>query len=91
MKSPVSEGPKHRVPDFGCGDNSCLVSKPIGMATNGGCRCEPRELKRGVIYWRLAAEGNNDAVERLRDLLLSVPEAMDYYTKKYHDGEKVVS
>jgi hypothetical protein len=23
----------------GCGDNSCLVKKPVGMATNGGCRC----------------------------------------------------
>jgi len=23
----------------GCGDSSCLVYRPIGMATNGGCRC----------------------------------------------------
>lgn len=23
----------------GCGDNSCLFKKPVGMATNGGCRC----------------------------------------------------
>ena len=23
----------------GCGDNSCMVHKPSGMATNGGCRC----------------------------------------------------
>jgi hypothetical protein len=23
----------------GCGDSSCLVKKPTGMATNGGCRC----------------------------------------------------
>ena len=23
----------------GCGDSSCLVRKPVGMATNGGCRC----------------------------------------------------
>ncbi len=24
---------------IGCGDNSCLIAKPKGMATNGGCRC----------------------------------------------------
>lgn len=23
----------------GCGDNSCIVQEPKGMATNGGCRC----------------------------------------------------
>ena len=23
----------------GCGDSSCLFTKPKGMATNGGCRC----------------------------------------------------
>lgn len=26
----------------GCGDNSCRFVPPSGMATNGGCRCEPR-------------------------------------------------
>lgn len=24
---------------YGCGDNSCMIHKPIGMGTNGGCRC----------------------------------------------------
>ena len=23
----------------GCGDNGCVIRKPSGMATNGGCRC----------------------------------------------------
>lgn len=23
----------------GCGDNSCMMQKPKGMSTNGGCRC----------------------------------------------------
>lgn len=23
----------------GCGDSSCIIRKPTGMATNGGCRC----------------------------------------------------
>ncbi len=22
-----------------CGDNSCRLDKPVGMGTNGGCRC----------------------------------------------------
>lgn len=31
------------MPDyFGCGDNSCLVRKPRGMATNDGCRCDEK-------------------------------------------------
>ena len=24
---------------IGCGDSSCVIEKPKGMATNGGCRC----------------------------------------------------
>lgn len=29
----------------GCGDGSCLIKKPSGMATNGGCRCTRDYLK----------------------------------------------
>ena len=29
---------------IGCGDHSCVVRRPRGMGTNGGCRCLPREL-----------------------------------------------
>lgn len=32
----------------GCGDNSCCVASPRGMATNGGCRCGEFELRRAV-------------------------------------------
>ncbi len=32
----------------GCGDNSCVVQAPKGMATNGGCRCNERQLRRAV-------------------------------------------
>lgn len=91
MESETKKRAPDHGPDFGCGDHSCYVSKPTGMGTNGGCRCEPRELRRGVIWWRLAAEGNQNAVERLRDLLLNCPEAMDYYAKKYHGIERPVS
>jgi len=30
-----------------CGDNSCLLDKPTGMATNGGCRCINRNMTTG--------------------------------------------
>lgn len=33
----------------GCGDNSCIVAKPKGMATNGGCRCDERRLRLAVM------------------------------------------
>jgi hypothetical protein len=38
----------------GCGDNSCLVFKPQGMGTNGGCRCysDPRKASKAIqILW----------------------------------------
>lgn len=42
----------------GCGDNSCLVKKPIGMATNGGCRCfgERSVLKKVSVIAEMARE-----------------------------------
>lgn len=67
----------HRIPDFGCGDNSCLVSKSIGMATNGGCRCEPRELRRGVIWWRQRATDLEKAARRLQDIRHAYWQAVD--------------
>lgn len=30
---------------LGCGDNSCILGRPGGMATNGGCRCLPRGVR----------------------------------------------
>lgn len=35
----------------GCGDSSCMLGPPEGMATNGGCRCHEvsaPELRRMV-------------------------------------------
>lgn len=29
---------------LGCGDNSCRLGPPGGMATNGGCRCLGRTM-----------------------------------------------
>lgn len=45
---------------LGCGDNSCLIQRPKGQATNGGCRCfdnitdrnERLKLKRAFLLTR---------------------------------------
>lgn len=37
----------------GCGDNSCIVAPPRGMATNGGCRCSERDLRMAVQHLKL--------------------------------------
>ncbi len=43
----------------GCGDHSCLLKRPKGMATNGGCRCfdslpadERRAMRRVLRFAR---------------------------------------
>ncbi|RWG36828.1 hypothetical protein [Mesorhizobium sp.] len=28
-----------------CGDGGCVVLKPVGMHTNGGCRCSDDRMK----------------------------------------------
>lgn len=35
-------------PVKGCGDTSCLIQKPSGMATNGGCRCDAKRYRRAI-------------------------------------------
>lgn len=37
----------------GCGDHSCIVAPPKGMGTNGGCRCDHRDLRRAVMALRI--------------------------------------
>ena len=44
------------MPVTGCGDNSCILARPTGMATNGGCQCDPLALRQAVVYWRRLAE-----------------------------------
>lgn len=38
----------------GCGDNSCVVERPRGMATNGGCRCGRMALRMALQRERKA-------------------------------------
>lgn len=37
---------------LGCGDNSCVIQRPSGMGTNGGCCCDERTLRRAVMILR---------------------------------------
>jgi len=39
----------------GCGDSCCHIGRRSGQATNGGCRCDARELARGATAWRAYA------------------------------------
>jgi chromosome segregation ATPase len=32
----------------GCGDNSCIIKKTTGMATNGGCQCGRGSFRRAL-------------------------------------------
>lgn len=39
----------------GCGDHGCLIKRPVGMGTNGGCRCHGDRNKMRIILSRLLA------------------------------------
>ena len=50
-----------------CGDNSCICAEEKkGMRTNGGCRCEEKELRIAVRYWK------NKAIELDKDIQSSI-------------------
>lgn len=54
------------MPVRGCGDNSCVVAQPSGMATNGGCRCEPHTLRRALAYYKRLAAFREETIRELR-------------------------
>ena len=55
------------MPVKGCGDNSCVVAQPKGMATNGGCRCELREVRGALHYWRRLARFRETTIREMVD------------------------
>lgn len=62
----------------GCGDHSCVIAKPGGMGTNGGCRCERVHLRRAVHVLRerlRAVEAERD-LARLRAIEEAATEAL---------------
>lgn len=54
------------IPFIAC-DNSCVVAYADGVATNGGCRCDERKLRRAVQWWRGRAAYLQATVQLLRD------------------------
>ncbi|MBC2668776.1 hypothetical protein ACFOON_15080 [Novosphingobium piscinae] len=48
----------------GCGDGHCIIVKPVGMHTNGGCRCATHAFTMGKF-----AFANNRFADRARTLL----------------------
>lgn len=47
----------------GCGDGNCLVRKPTGQHTNGGCRCFADRHKAHHVMW--AARRMRNAIEEI--------------------------
>lgn len=33
----------------GCGNRGCVIKSPKGMATNGGCKCTPRQITNSLL------------------------------------------
>lgn len=56
------------LPVSGCMDNSCLISPPKGMGTNGGCRCDIRAFRRAMTYWRRRSQFDQETVKELRGI-----------------------
>jgi len=48
----------------GCGDGNCIIVKPRGMHTNGGCRCS-----RSTITMQRFAYAHNRFTRQVRDYL----------------------
>jgi len=70
----------------GCGNHGCVIEAPVGMATNGGCRCfgnvpndeEMRELRRRALV--LATERR-----RLQAKVAELTVAHDKLEQHLHD------
>lgn len=54
------------IPFLAC-DNSCICARATGVATNGGCRCDEKKLRRAVQYWRMVATHRAAIIKLNRD------------------------
>lgn len=61
--------------DLGCGDSSCYYIRPIGMSTNGSCRCSnnkgrnvERFLLRNLCHMKMELDNLKLEVEIDRQL-----------------------
>lgn len=44
----------------GCGNRGCVIKEPIGMVTNGGCKCTPRQIKTKLMNLSAVVERMNN-------------------------------
>ena len=78
------------LPVSGCGDNSCEVEKPKGMATNGGCRCDEGTLRRALHYYKRRCIFLTGSVQELKGQLTAVEEIFKHNEMrlaKFDEGE----
>ena len=41
---------------YGCSDGGCVIHKPTGMHTNGGCHCRPRAFSDHLLWLAIETE-----------------------------------
>lgn len=58
-------------PVVGCGDSSCSITKPTGMSTNGGCRCEIHKFRWALQYYKNLNAFREEIIRDLREKLES--------------------
>ncbi len=54
------------LPINGCGDSSCEVASSSGMATNGGCRCDERTLRRALRFYKRLALFRQETIKMMK-------------------------
>lgn len=65
-----------KIPE-GCADHSCLIRRPSGMATNGGCRYSDFYMRRAVKSYRRQAEAAPDLASDVEALAKALQEARE--------------
>lgn len=60
------------LPVVGCGDTSCVVAHASGMATNGGCRCDERTLRRALAYYKRLAQFRAETIRQMKTAAMDV-------------------
>lgn len=54
-------------PIRGCGDSSCIVMRPQGQHTNGGCRCDIHATRGALMWWKRKAEFLEETIREMRN------------------------
>ena len=54
------------LPVGGCGDSSCQVAQASGMATNGGCCCDERTLRRALAFYKRLAQFQAETIRMMK-------------------------